>query len=637
MKIVNVIPIAKDVFQENLSYFTNKNIQPGALVTVPIRGRNTLALVSSAEEIKNIKAVIKTAGFKLRPVKSIKSPSFLRPEFIEACKKTAEYFVSPLGAVIRDFIPQAIVGSGANFNYKEHLATPPKTRRENILIQAQPKDRLQYYKSVIREEFAKNHSVFFCVPTYADIDEFSGELQKGIEKYTIILRNKLPIKKLGESWSKAVGEKHPVLIIATKSFLSLPRKDISALIVERESSPHYKIKKRPYADARKFAELLSEEMKIKLIAGDSVGRVESFFRRELSGDIPPSRVLSEAEQIIVDMKKEQNFSVISAQLKKILEQAYENNEKVILFASRRGHSPITFCNDCARAILCDKCDTPLVLHKDSAKNKKPRFICHKCLTESEAPEKCPYCQSWNLKTLGIGVQKIADEIEKYFPKFKIFKMDSDIIKNAKQGKEMAKLFMSAPGSILIGTEILFSYLPTGQDVRQIAERVAIISMDALFSLPDFRINEKIFRLLLNLRSLAKKTFLAQTRLRQARPEEHDIFSAAARGNISGFYKTEIENRKIFQYPPFKTLIKITREGKNEAQIKKEVQEMEKILEEWEPFSYQAFTPKIKNIYSRHILLKIEPGTWPSEQKKLHQILSSLSPSWKIDVDPESLL
>ena len=310
----------------------------------------------------------------------------------------------------------------------------------------------------------------------------------------------------------------------------------------------------------------------------------------------------------------------------MVETARTKNEKVILFAGRRGYSPTTVCNDCFRTILCEKCDTPLVLHKKNGKTKEVEFICHKCLKKTTASERCPYCRSWRLQTLGIGTQKIAEEISKFFPEVKLFKMDSDAVKTKKQGDEIAEKFLYSPGSVLIGTEMIFSHINFPVD------RVAAVSVDSLFALPDFRINEKIFNLLLRLKTLAKKTFIIQTRM-----ADQPLFDDAIRGNISGFYKKELETRKQFQYPPFKTLIKITKENKNKIALKKEIQALEEKLEKWHPLSYPAFTPKIKNIYSWHILLKIEPQKWPSEERELHQILSSLPPAWKINVDPESLL
>lgn len=630
MKLVNVIPIAKGAPQENLSYFTAKDVQPGALVTVPLRKKIVPAIVASVEEIKDIKAGLKKIQFKLKPIKSIQSASFLEPAFIEACEKIAKYFVSPLGAVIKDFIPQAILESQReSFGTQKDSPLKKSPHHEIILIQAPKTERFQYYKSIIREEFAKGHSVFFCLPAVFEINEFLNELQKGIEKYTVTMHGKISAKKIRERWNKILQEKHPLLIIATKSFFSLPRKDIGALIIDCESSPFYRLQKRPYIDVRMAAEIFSENMKTRLIFGDFFIRSETFYRHE-SNSYPASRLLSEAEQVIIDMKSK-NFSIISEEFKKMIKEAMENKEKIILFINRRGHSPTTFCQDCQRTILCDKCDTPLVIHKKEG--HKINFICHKCLEETVVFDKCPYCKSHRLETLGIGIQKTAGEVKKLFPNAKIFIMDSDTIKTEKKGKEIAENFLSAPGGILLGTEMIFSY------INMPVENVAAVSVDSLFALPDFRINEKIFYLLLKLRSLGKKKFMIQTRL-----AEQNLFDYAIKGNISGFYKTEIENRKNFGYPPFKLLIKIIKEGKNRLQIKKEIDQLAKKLEKClpageagSPLTYPAFIHKIKNIYTWHILIKIDPLTWPDNQKELHQILSSLPPSWKINVDPESLL
>lgn len=645
MRVVNVIPISKNFIwrqaaQENLSYFTSKNIEPGALVTVPLRKKIVPAIVSSIAETKNLKASLKKTQFKLRPIRAVKSLSFLDPAFIESLKEIAEYFISSTGAVMKDFIPQAVLEGNSNSNGY----TIADRHHEVILIQGSQKERFQYYKSIIREEFAKNQSVFLCLPTTGEIDEFSKEIQRGIEKYSIALHSKISRKKILKIWNRAVQEKHPFLIIATKSFLSLPRKDIGTIILEGENSSLYKLQKRPHLDVRKAIEMMSKKMKKRLIIGDSLIRTETIYKREsnlVTAErgiaIPPSRLLSEAEQIITDLNEERGgwqkskvLPLIGQKLKKILQEAYENNERVILFINRRGYNPTTVCNDCFNTILCNRCDAPLVLHKSG---RESAWICHHCLAETKAPEQCPYCKSWRMTSLGIGIQKITDEVAKLFPKFKLFRMDSDVIKNTRQGKEIIQQFMGTPGSILVGTEILFSYIHPAPTIPSgPAERVGVISVDALFALPDFRINEKIFHLLLKLRALAKKTFLIQTRLQPLSLFEHVI-----KGNISGFYKEEIENRKQFQYPPFKLLIKITREGRNKIQVKKEVEKLEKELRMWNPFVYPAFIPKIKNLYGWHLLLKIDPEDWPGQAKELYQIFSSLPPIWKIDIDPETLL
>ncbi len=633
MKIIDVIPIAKGILQEKLSYFTSKEVSVGALVSVPVRKKEIPAIVSAVSDAKESKTSLKGSDFSIKPVKSIISANFITPEFLEACKEIAEYYLSTHGSVIKDFVPQAILESGSKPKINK---TPEQTgkRHEIIIIQSPAEERFRHYKSIVREELAKNKSVFLCLPTVVDMENIALELGRGIEKYVFILSGKMPKKKMEEEWEKIVEEKHPVLIIATKIFLSIPRRDFGAIIIDQESSSAYKNQKKPYIDARKAAEIISDKIKARLFFGDEIIRTETFYRQETDKFLPSSarqiRMASSTEQIIIDAKEffeekktSRNKFVSTPELLRKMDEAAAKNEKIIIFANRKGYNPTTICADCGRTMLCGKCDAPVVMRKTDSKNAVQR--CHKCLSELPAPDRCPYCKSWRLESYGVGAQMVAEEMRGFFPAAKIFEIDSDSVTNKKDGEKIAEEFLSN-GGIIVGTEMIFSYIDRPVDM------VAAISVDGLFTLPEFKMNEKVFHLLLKLKSLAKKTFIIQTRF-----PELPIFDNVLRGNISGFYKEEIENRKIFQYPPFKMLIKISKKEKNESRLNKEIETLQKILEEWMPVSYPAFIPKVKNFYIKNTLIKIDPESWPKNQEKLVRILSSLPPSWKIDIGPESLL
>ena len=639
MKIIDVIPIAKGIPQEKLSYFTSKDISVGALVSVPVRKKEIPAIVSAVSDAKESKTSIKSSDFTMKPIKSVVSSNFIMPEFLESCKEIAEYYISPPGPVLKDFVSQAILKSASGpktQKISEEAVPEAKNERDILIIQFPTEERIRHYKSIVREEFAKNKSVFLCLPTVADIENTAAELSRGIEKYVFALSGKMPSKKIKEEWEKATEEKHPILIIATKSFLSLPRRDFGAIIIDQENSSAYKNQKKPYVDARKAVEIISRKKQARLIFGDEFVRIETFYRQEM-GEFSPffarhHRLTGATEQAIIDAQgyfkeKKQNRRkfVSTPELLRIMEESLAKNEKIIIFANRKGYHPITICADCQRTILCDKCDVPAVMRKTEQKNVTQR--CHKCLAELPAPDRCPYCKGWRLESYGIGTQIVAEEMKEFFPGAKIFEIDSDSVPNKKVRSKIAEEFERARGGeILVGTEIIFSH------IHQPVDLVIAISIDGLFTLPEFKINEKVFRLLLKLRSLAKKSFLIQTRFPKL-----PIFANILKGNISEFYKEEIENRKIFQYPPFKLLIKITKEGKKENQLNKEIETLQKILVEWKPITYPAFIPKIKNLYIKHLLLKIDPASWPKKQEKLSRILSSLPLSYKVDIGPESLL
>ena len=636
MKIAHVIPITKGVIEDDLSYFTNKEMREGSLVTIPARKKFLPAIVSSVQDIAEEKLALKNAEFRLKPIKSVVAESFLPEPFVEAIKEISKFFISPLGVVVKDFIPQSILSLKYVENVGVETREDPSRRHEVSVMQAPTTERMQYYKSIVREEFAKNHSVFILFPLVAKIHEFGPMLGKGIENYTFTFHSKLSEKKIKDLWQKALREVHPILVIATRSFLSLPRNDIRTLIMDSESSPAYKGLVRPYIDYRTAVEIISRKLKLKLIFGDTVLRTESYYR-ERSGEIPsavlsPARITSGAIQDIVEMnraggedsREPKKFRVISEELIKIIADAHIRSEKIILFVNRRGYSTSIACHDCYRNVLCGSCSTPFVIHK--GRGGGDVLICHKCAKERPIPESCPYCGSWNMQSFGIGIQKVEEEVKSFFPEANIFRLDGDMIKTQRDGEDTVLKFLAAPGGILLTTEILLSFLFAP------VECIAVVSIDAMFAFPDFNMNERIFRLLLELRLLSRKSFLIQTRL-----GENKVFDYVLKGNISGFYREEIEDRKSLGYPPFKVLVKATYSDADKARTKEESKKLQDRLSKWDVLTYPAFISKIKGMWSTHLLLKIDRESWPHKENELYGILKSLEPSWRIDVNPDSLL
>ena len=434
-------------------------------------------------------------------------------------------------------------------------------------------------------------------------------------------------KKIKEQLQKMAQSEKPLLVIATKSFFSLIRENFGMIVLEEENSPHYKSQHRPYLDARTAAEIIAKNFKLRLIIGDILLRTETYFKLSME-QVP--RITSEAEQIFVDMNKEKgskaisDFPLLSQPLYEIIKSAKKGEEKIVILVNRRGYSPITLCQDCLQVALCPDCDSPLVLHK----KEKNIFICHKCLKE-KTYDRCGACQGWRLKQMGIGIQKAEEEIKKLLPGIKIFRMDSDSIKDRKEGEKTAKSFLSTPGSILLGTELLFSYL------FEKVENTAVLSIDSLFTLPDFRTNERAFKLLLKLKALASKRFLVQTRL-----PEQEVFEDALQGKISSFYKRELQARKALGFPPYKLLIKIRKEGKTLPGAKKEINTLRSKFSKWETLAYPAFVPKVRNKYIYNLVIKANPDDWTTdaaEAVQLKKFLSSAYLKYKIDVEPEDLL
>ncbi len=637
MKLVHVIPIARGILKEQLTYFTSKELNSGSVVSVPIRNKQITALVVSSENAQLSKTQLKSSSYTIKKVTVVKALNFFLPSFIESAKKTAEYFAGTTGAVLNTLIPKAVSEYPKSILQKEHseiiVDNKKNTKQEVLLVQSEDKERMSIYKSIVREEFARGSSVFFCLPEISEIEHSANTLKRGIEDYTFVFHSGMTKKQILENWKKVLEEKHPVLIVATGLFLSIPRRDVQTIILEKESSRSYKTAVRPYLDIRTFAEFFAKEAGIRLIMGDLFLRPETIYKQKegIYSELTALkfRTLSTAVQKIIDMKKyseksSKKMRLISDELQKLIENQRKSNENMFMLTARRGLHPFTICRDCGNTVLCEQCSAPIVLHNKNRTNNKDRIaMCHKCGIKQRAVDKCNHCGGWRLETLGIGIEKVEELLKETFGDITIFRMDRDTITTHKKAIEVRDRFYNTPGSILLGTEMAISYL------NKEVHNTAVISVDSLFTIPDFRINERVFHMLLRLRTKSSKHFIIQTR-----DIENRIFEYASKGNMIDFYREEIEERKILKYPPFALLIKITIEGTKSA-IEKNTKLLEEKLSDYNPSVFPAFISKIKGKERMNVLIKMPYGTWVD--KELSNILSTLPPSFAIRIDPKDVL
>ena len=650
IRIVSVIPVARGIGRETLTYFTARDVKEGMLVSVPLRARKVPALVLGVREGTADKTDIKAADFVLKKMGESKGYVFL-PSFVRAALRAARYYAAPPGAVIEALTPSAILEAGIapSKNKNGALASPPPAAKpssvqdfgvakpERLLLQADADERTTLYKSLIREEFAKAHSLFLCLPTIYDTERLAQELSHGIEDHVFVFHSDYPKKELVARWKKAVMHPHPILVVATGAFLSLPRADIAAIVIEKEHSNAYKLQRRPFLDIRTFAEMYAHELGAKLIVADLKLRVETLYRREerdYTEFMPLKfRAASQARSVFVDMKEDNKdpvsgkttFAPIGKELEALLRAVATSGSRLFALVSRRGLHPVTICNDCGTVVLCERCKTPLVLHRtlktSSAAATKNIYMCHSCRRETASRDRCDSCASWRLAPLGAGTEYAEEIIKEKFPSLAVFRLDKETGSTPQKIAALVDVFYKTPGSVLVGTEFAISFLRN-------VPHAAVISCDSLFVIPDFRMNERVFALLLSLRAKTEETFLLQTRM-----PHMPVFKEGLRGDIANFYREEIRVRKEFGYPPFATLIKLSVSG-TEKKVAVEVATILEALHVYAPVAFPARKETSGAESSMRILLKVKTR-WPDEE--LLKILMALPPSVEVRVDPEDTL
>lgn len=645
MKIVTVIPLSKGIFKEELTYFTAKEISNGSVVKIPVRNKSILGIVISSTDASDTKSNIKNMSFNLRKITEIKENSILLNQFLSTGIEVSEYFASSKSRTLLSLIPTSFREnydkiSKLNKNEKEETEKINNIKTEKILFQTNKEDRISYYKTLIRSSFAEKKSLFFILPTEQDVETWSKELSRGIENFSFKAHGGMSEKKQIEAFKNIMETDHPILVVASPQFLSIPRKDIKTIILENESKTSYKMMVRPFLDFRIFAELYAQKIQAKFILADSLLRFETLGRREEFTEISSLsfRLNFEGEIEIKDPNPKiegeasKKFKLLSEENIEEIKNTISKKQNVFIFSLRKGLATITVCKDCSSPVLCNNCSSPVVLYL-SRDGKKRMFICNKCKTQMDPQMKCPHCDSWNLTPLGIGTEGVEEEIKKNFPKTKIFKIDKESAKTNAGAIKIIKSFEDEKGSILIGTEMAFHYMTKKVDLSIIA------SFDSLWSIPNFKMSEKILHIIFSTISHTTKKLIIQTK-----NEKDEILKSINNESILSFVREELQDRKNLNYPPYKRFIKISYIGDKESTYvaKKELQET---FKEYNPEIFGGFVAKLKNKFVTHMLIKIDLEKWSLSDiykermidKKLLTKISNLPPQFIVNVDPEDLL
>ena len=625
-----IAPLSRGFQKEALSYFSAKEAPIGSLVSIPLRGKATLGIVLASSPLEKEKSALRRSSAPLKKISKIVVPSYLSPLFIDTVRETAAYHVSSLPATLVALLPSEYTQGG--LSYPTLTLRDSSTAAEVQAVQEGDAERYAYYKRLVREAFAHNHSLVLIVPTIADLTRAHRELSRGISEHVFTLHSALTSKEFSKNATALLARDQPTLLIASPIALPFIRADVDSIIIDRESAPSYKMMARPFIDVRLFARVLCRLSKIHLLLGDTLLRTETLHEIDEGTIIPAGtikyRLTTKAQCEIVDMRAEEREALskkekgraIGKALTEAIKEARARKGRIVLLTARKGLAPTTVCSDCGETVNCPRCGTPFVLHKAHGEFV---YACHRCGHSEVPPEGCPSCGSWKLTLLGIGIEKAADELSALFPSTKLFRIDSDVTRGKQSVQIVVDEFYATQGSILLCTELALPYLGTPVELS------GVISVDSLLVIADFRMQQRIMSLLVRLRGLANDRFIIETR-----DATHSLFTHAAVGALIEFYRGDLADRERFHYPPYSVLIKITRTGRRDV-VLDDMEELMKALKEYTPTLYASYESAIRGLVTMNVLLHVSPQMWP--QKELLLLFQSLPPDFTVDIDPANIL
>jgi len=498
--------------------------------------------------------------------------------------------------------------------------------------------KTEIYLCALDQAIALGRRAIVLVPEIALTPQTIGRFSARFPGRVAVLHSKLSLGEQFDEWQRIRDGAFDV-VIGSRSAVFAPQPDLGLIVIDEEHEWTYKQQEQsPRYHAREVAIKLAQLTRSAVILGSATPDLESYHQAQI-GDY---RLLQLQERIaqaklpkveIVDMRqelKQGNRSIFSRSLFQAITKALTAGEQVILFLNRRGTASFVQCRDCGFVLRCRRCDISLTYH-----GTQDSLICHQCSYKMPVPRICPSCFSRRIKFLGIGTQRIAEEVAKAFPQARLLRWDRDVTRGKYSHEEILDRFLAHDADILIGTQMIAK----GLDLPLVT-LVGVINADIGLYFPDFHSSERTFQILTQVAGRAGRGILEGRVIMQSYSPEHYAIAAAAEHDYHAFYEREFAFRRQQGTPPFNRLARLVYSHTNATLCQREAERMQQVLraeiDSWGLPETSvigpapAYTQRVRGRYRWQIVIRS-----PDPLTILGQV--PIPQGWVVDIDPISLI
>ena len=505
--------------------------------------------------------------------------------------------------------------------------------------------KTEIYINLIKEAIKNGYGSLFLVPEISLTAQMTERLEKQFSDSVAILHSKLTDAEKRKEWTYIrTGEKK--IVIGARSAIFAPVQNLKYIIIDEEHENTYKQDNNPRYHTKNVAiKRALIEGDVKVIFGSATPSFESYYQAE-KNDIELVELKERFNSAkmpdyeIVDLNNTpDNFS---EELLKEMSGALGRKEQVILILNRKAFANLLKCKDCGHIPTCPNCSISLSYYKYENKLK-----CSYCGYEKYFNGKCESCGSEKVMQIGTGTEKIEEEIKTYFPESRTVRVDSETVKTKKDYEDIYNDFKNHKYDIMLGTQIIAKgfHFP---DVTL----VGIINSDIILNFPDFRAGEKTFQLLTQSSGRAGRGSKDGKVVIQTFNGENEVIQNTVTGNYEGYYRKEMELRKILNYPPFGRLIIIVVSSEEEEELEKKARKFYNILmaslssgtnpngNEFVSEPFKAPIYKINGRYRYQIFVKFNRKNITKVKNVIRKAMNEYKEKKtriSVDVDPVSML
>ena len=504
--------------------------------------------------------------------------------------------------------------------------------------------KTEIYLNAIEAALSLGRGALLLVPEIALTPAVAGQFHHRFGEKVAILHSAFQDAERAQEWRRIRAGQASV-VVATRSGVFAPVQNLGLIIVDEEHDQSYKQQETPRYHGRDVAVVRARDENAVIVLGSATPSLESRYNAE-RGKYTRLELPARIEQrpmpavTIIDMRREflesRKQATFSRALLDAVTERLENGEQTMLLMNRRGFSNIVACRACGERLQCVNCSVTLTYHR-----RDRRMLCHYCNYAIAVPDKCPQCTSEYLQFIGVGSERVEQELGAAFPRARIARLDRDTVSGKHDYETILSGFREQRFDILVGTQMIAK----GHDIPNVT-LVGIVNADVGLGLPDFRAAERTFQLLTQAAGRAGRGTTPGIVLIQTINPDHYAIQCAAEQDYEKFYRKEIEFRRALHYPPFGAMASIVVRSANEEDALARSAALGRLLSP-APEGVRVMGPapapvlRVKSEYRYQVLLKT------SSRKRLSEMLGDVrrfaaAEKWgpanlAIDVDPMTLL
>ena len=429
------------------------------------------------------------------------------------------------------------------------------------------------YIEAIKNVLRAGGRAIVLVPEISLTPQIARRFEQAFGERVAVLHSALSERERFDAWQACANGAVDV-VVGARSAVFAPMRDVRLLVIDEAHETSYKQDSSPRYNAVRVGR---ERMRLEqgvLLLGSATPPLESYADM-LAGRVElhelPMRATGQdlPEVRIVDMAQEfeaGNRRIFSSALAQALDDRMQRREKTVLFINRRGSGSFLLCRACGNVPACTRCSVSFTVHRAEG-----LLRCHYCDAQRALPSRCDACGDESIRELGVGTQRVAEEVQRLYPVARVIRMDSDTTTRIGEHARLLDAF-GEEGDVLVGTQMVAK----GLDFPTVT-LVGVVAADVGLHAPDFRAAERTFSLIMQVCGRSGRARPGEAIVQTYSPKHPAIVRAAAH-DYTGFARQELADRIALRYPPACELLYLGVFGRNRPQALEQARKYAAALE-----------------------------------------------------------